>query len=41
MTHYPGLQSMGWMASLGVTFAVASAVILVPLVVRRTGGNDS
>ena len=41
MTHYPGLQSMGWMASLGVTFAVVSAVILVPLVVRRTGGNDS
>jgi len=39
MTHYPGLQSMGWMASLGVTFAVASAVILVPLVVRRTGGR--
>ena len=36
MTHYPGLQSMGWMASLGVTFAVVSAVVLVPLVVRRT-----
>jgi hypothetical protein len=34
-THYPGLQSMGWMASLGVAFAVFSAIVLVPLVVRR------
>ena len=36
-THYPGLQSMGWMASLGVAFAVLSAIVLVPLVMQRTG----
>ena len=34
-THYPGLQSMGWMASLGVFFSCVSAVILVPLVVGK------
>ena len=34
-THYPGLQSMGWMASLGVMFSCFAAVALVPLVVRR------
>jgi len=34
-THYPGLQSMGWMASLGVTFAVLTAIVVVPLVARR------
>jgi predicted RND superfamily exporter protein len=34
-THYPGLQSMGWMALLGVSFACLSAVVLVPLVMRR------
>ncbi len=34
-THYPGLRSMGWMASLGVTFAVFSAVVLVPLVLPK------
>ncbi len=33
-THYPGLQSMGWMALLGVSFACITAVVLVPLVVR-------
>ncbi len=26
-THYPGLRSMGWMASLGVLFAVFAAVV--------------
>lgn len=36
-THYPGLQSMGWMASLGITFACFTAVVLVPLVARRSG----
>ncbi len=36
-THYPGLQSMGWMALLGVSFACFTAVVLVPLVVRRSG----
>jgi hypothetical protein len=35
MTHYPGLQSMGWMASLGVFFACFTAVVLVPLVVGK------
>jgi len=35
-THYPGLQSMGWMASLGVLFACFTAVVLVPLVVGRS-----
>jgi len=34
-THYPGLQSMGWMASLGVTFAVLTAIVVIPLLVRR------
>ncbi|MFI5165123.1 MAG: MMPL family transporter [Thermoanaerobaculales bacterium] len=34
-THYPGLQSMGWMATLGVAFSCFAAVVLVPLVVRR------
>ena len=37
-THYPGLQSMGWMALLGVSFACITAVVLVPLVVRRRSG---
>jgi hypothetical protein len=36
-THYPGLQSMGWMASLGVMFACFGAVVLVPLVLRWAG----
>ncbi len=36
-THYPGLQSMGWMASLGVGFACFGAVVLVPLVLRGWG----
>jgi hypothetical protein len=36
-THYPGLQSMGWMAGFGVTFSCLAALILVPLVVRRGG----
>ena len=36
-THYPGLQSMGWMALLGVSFACITAVVLVPLVVRTKG----
>jgi predicted RND superfamily exporter protein len=36
-THYPGLQSMGWMASLGITFACFTAVVLVPVVARRSG----
>ena len=35
-THYPGLQSMGWMASLGVLFACFTAVVLVPLVVGKS-----
>jgi len=34
-THYPGLQSMGWMATLGVAFSCFAAVVLVPLVARR------
>ncbi len=34
-THYPGLQSMGWMASLGIFFACFTAVVLVPLVVGK------
>jgi predicted RND superfamily exporter protein len=34
-THYPGLQSMGWMALLGVSFACITAIGVVPLVVRR------
>ena len=34
-THYPGLQSMGWMALLGVSFACFTAIVLVPLVARR------
>ncbi len=38
-THYPGLQSMGWMASLGVLFACFAAVVLVPLVLRWAGRN--
>ncbi len=33
-THYPGLQSMGWMALLGVSIACFSAIVLVPLVTR-------
>ncbi len=38
-THYPGLQSMGWMALLGVSFACAAAVVVVPLVVRLGGAR--
>jgi predicted RND superfamily exporter protein len=34
-THYPGLQSMGWMATLGVVFSCFTAVVIVPLVARR------
>ena len=37
MTHYPGLQSMGWMALLGISFACCTAVVVVPLVARRSG----
>ena len=37
MTHYPGLQSMGWMALLGISFACLTAVVVVPLVARRSG----
>jgi predicted RND superfamily exporter protein len=35
-THYPGLQSMGWMAALGVLFACFAAVVLLPLVAEKT-----
>jgi uncharacterized protein len=38
-THYPGLRSMGWMASLGVFFAVVTAVVVVPLVVRPSAAG--
>lgn len=34
-TNYPGLQSMGWMASLGVLFSCLGAIIVLPLLVRR------
>ncbi len=38
-THYPGLQSMGWMTSFGVLFSAVGAVIVLPLVVRGAGGK--
>lgn len=34
-THYPGLQSIGWMTSLGVLFSCFGAVVVLPLLVRR------
>jgi hypothetical protein len=34
-THYPGLQSMGWMVVMGVAFSSAAAVFVVPLLARR------
>ena len=33
-THYPGLQSIGWMTSFGVLFSAVGAVVILPLVVR-------
>jgi predicted RND superfamily exporter protein len=37
-THFPGLQSIGWMTSLGVLFSCFGAVVVLPLLVRR--GDD-
>ena len=34
-THYPGLQSMGWMVVMGVVFSCATAVLVLPLVAER------
>ena len=34
-THYPGLQSMGWMVVMGVAFSCVSAVFVVPLLAER------
>jgi hypothetical protein len=34
-THYPGLQSMGWMVVMGVAFSSAAAVFVVPLLAGR------
>ncbi|MFH1175872.1 MAG: MMPL family transporter [Acidobacteriota bacterium] len=36
-THYPGLQSIGWMTSLGVTYCCLLAVVVLPLIVRVEG----
>ncbi|NWG00306.1 MAG: MMPL family transporter [Thermoanaerobaculaceae bacterium] len=30
-THYPGLQSIGWMTSSGVLFACLAAIVVLPL----------
>jgi predicted RND superfamily exporter protein len=38
-THYPGLQSIGWMTALGVLFSCAAAVIVLPLLLRGRGGG--
>jgi predicted RND superfamily exporter protein len=34
-THYPGLQSMGWMTVMGVAFSCLSAIFLLPLVTGK------
>ena len=34
-THYPGLQSMGWMVMMGVAFSCATAVFVLPLLAER------
>ncbi len=34
-THYPGLQSIGWMTSLGVLFSCVAAVVVLPLLSRE------
>lgn len=33
-THYPGLQSIGWMTSFGVIFSCLAAVFVLPLLLR-------
>ncbi|MGE5235500.1 MAG: MMPL family transporter [Acidobacteriota bacterium] len=38
-THYPGLQSIGWMTGLGVLFSCATAIMILPLLVRHRGGE--
>ncbi|MFZ5784983.1 MAG: MMPL family transporter, partial [Acidobacteriota bacterium] len=32
-THYPGLQSIGWMTSMGVVLSCLTAVLVLPIVV--------
>ena len=34
-THYPGLQSMGWMVVMGVAFSCATAVFVLPLLAEK------
>jgi uncharacterized protein len=35
MTHYPGLQSIGWMTALGVAFSCVGAIVVLPLLAGR------
>lgn len=37
-THYPGLQSIGWMTSFGVVFSCLGAVLVLPLMLRTRSG---
>lgn len=41
MTSYPGLQSMGWMASIGVFFSCLVAVTVVPLLAGSRGAEGA
>jgi hypothetical protein len=34
-THYPGLQSMGWMTMIGVAVSCLGAVFLLPLLTHK------
>lgn len=36
-THYPGLQSIGWMTSMGVVISCMTAILVLPIVVRGRG----
>jgi predicted RND superfamily exporter protein len=36
-THYPGLQSIGWMTSMGVVLSCLTAVLVLPIIVHGRG----
>jgi hypothetical protein len=37
LTHYPGLQSIGWMTALGVLLSCFAALIVLPLLLDWRG----
>jgi predicted RND superfamily exporter protein len=37
LTHYPGLQSIGWMSALGVLLSCLAAIVVLPLLFESRG----